>query len=507
MRAALGGVLCFVAILTAKAVISAESGVVSDDLSTSRRDPASTAVWNVISGKLHVPWVANFSGDNTPGQEDVLVDVGTGADGVFDAANFTRFDAAANATLVTLDTSREYHFTHFTLPAGVTLKGSGSQALRLHVQGDVLIQGTIDLRGGNATGAQALPATANGGTSCCGGGSGGNGKSTTGIEAGVDGSTPSAGGAGGGIAGTTSAAGGTDGGAAGGGGNAFAGGAGEPGGAGAGGGGLAYGVNSLSTLVGGAGGGGGGGNTFTAFQGAGGGGGGGAIAFLAGGAFTISATGAILTTGGTGGLGSTSGGMGGGGAGGSVLIYSAGAGIDDGTIDSQGGSGGNDGGGGMLNGGDGSLGINWFGFGTEEGGFTGGGAENPAPATPVKPKIFYSTASYQITSTAYDTGTPSPNYLSFTAETTEGAAGSTVSFEVAGSSDEFVADNTGFVPAADISSLNGKRYLRFRATLKSASPTATPTVDSIRIAYQPVFEFSIGGCARALPRRLAGQGR
>ncbi len=507
MRAALGGVLVVVVILTAKAVISAEAGVVTDDLSVSKIDAASTGVWNLVSGKLHVPWVANFSGDNTPGQEDVIVDVGNGADGVFDAANFTRFDAAATASLVTLDTSRVYQFTQFTLPAGVTLKGSGSQPLRFRVQGDVLIEGTIDLKGGNAGAAQMPVAAANGGSACCGGGAGGSGRVTT--ES-ADGTTPSAGGGGGGIAGTTSGAGGTDGGAAGGGGNAFAGGAGQAGGAGAGGGGLAYGVNSLSTLVGGAGGGGGGGNTFTPSRGAGGGGGGGAIAFFAGGDFTVSATGLIQTVGGTGGLGGNAAGMGGGGAGGSVLIYAAGSGVDNNSapgIDSQGGSGGNDGGGGMLNGGDGSIGVHWFGFGTGDGGFTGTGNENPAPATPVKPKVFYSTASYQVTSTAYDTGTPSPNYLSFSAETTEGAAGSTVSFEVAGSSDQFVSDDTGFVPATQITSLDGKRYLRFRATLKSASPTATPTVESIRIAFQPVFEFSIGGCARALPRALVNQRR
>lgn len=507
MKAALAGIGVLAAILTAKAVVSAEAGVVTDDLTTARRDAASTGVWDVIQGNLHVPWVANFSGDNTPGQEDVIIDVGTGADGVFDAANFTRFDAAATTSLVTLDTSRVYHFTQFTLPAGVTLRGTGTEALRFHVQGDVLIQGTVDLKGGDAGPAQFPVAAVNGGTACCGGGAGGNGKVTAGIEAGSEGSTPSAGGAGGGIAGTTSGAGGTDGGAAGGGGNAFAGGAGQAGGAGAGGGGLAYGVDSLSTLIGGAGGGGGGGNTFTPSRGAGGGGGGGAVAFFAGGNFTIAAGGSILTTGGAGGLGASAGGMGGGGAGGSVLIYAAGSGVDDGSIDSQGGGGGNDGGGGMLNGGDGSIGISWFGFGTGNGGFTGGGTENPAPNTAVKPKIFYSTASYQVTSTAYDTGTPSPNYLSFTAETTEGAAGSTISFEVAGSSDQFVLDNTGFVPASEITSLNGKRYLRFRATLKSASPTATPTVDAIRIAYQPVFEFSIGGCARALPRALTNNRR
>ncbi|MBY0370607.1 hypothetical protein K2X33_07975, partial [bacterium] len=138
-----------ISLLSARAVSASSYGVFEEDFSSYHGSVSDSAVWNTERGALHVPAVVNRAGAGSPGQEDEAVSLGTGADGVFDADTAASWDinGGAVANEVVLDTSRTYEFTHFTLPAGITLKGSGSDALKIHVLGDVSIAGDIDLRG------------------------------------------------------------------------------------------------------------------------------------------------------------------------------------------------------------------------------------------------------------------------------------------------------------------------------------------------------------------------
>ncbi len=57
-------------------------------------------------------------------------------------------DGALSLTTDAVLTAGIYHFTSLTIPAGVTLRTSGVGVLDLRVQGDVIIDGTIDVSGG-----------------------------------------------------------------------------------------------------------------------------------------------------------------------------------------------------------------------------------------------------------------------------------------------------------------------------------------------------------------------
>ena len=458
------------------------------DLAAQYADSSSTGVWNRVTQSLHVPFAVT-------GLESTPYSIGNGEDGVFDNTTYANFDAlsGAIAMTVTLDTSRTYNFTNFTLPAGVTLKAQGTAPLDIRVQGNAVIDGTIDLKGIAGTDAYT-PAlnTSNGGAAASAGGAGGSGTSS--LVASGDGLTPS--GTPSGLAGTLSAVGGTDAGAGGGGGNS---GAGNPGAANApasGNGGAAYGDANLVTLVGGGGGGGGAGNTVVGSAGGGGGGGGGALSIAVGGSFTCSVTCLIETTGGAGGnaAGPTKAGGGGGGAGGALRLYAGGAGVDNGSILSLGGTGGT----GAVAGGDGSLGVHKFSF-VAPGTFTGTGSENP---NTVASTTFYSILSHQIISRPYDTQNTFPNYTEFT-KTEVLNGGDSTSYEIAGSSDGFVSDNTGYFPVANIDNIDGKRYFRVRVTMQSASAATTPTVTAMAVTYAPGFAFSIAGCASVSPAAAA----
>lgn len=248
------------------------------------------------------------------------------------------------------------YLSGFTLSAGAEVRAVGSNPVRIHVEGDAVVDGTFDLSGGrggvpgdstpdcNTAGLGGEPG-AGGFAGGAGGGFGG-----TGTEDGAPGEAPGIP-AGGGIASTTTLDGEFIGGGGGGGGHVTAG---APGGAtefdaSAGGGGEPH--PSLP-LVGGGGGGGGsievdiaGGLGEDDDEGGGGGGGGGAVMIAATGAITVA--GVIDASGGGGGgnLGSGSVcfaeamGKGGGGAGGTIQLSAPSIDVSGGMLDVAGGLG------------------------------------------------------------------------------------------------------------------------------------------------------------------------
>ena len=248
----------------------------------------------------------------------------TGADGAF---------APTQNTALVLPPNGVFNFTTVNIPAGITVsfQNNGTNVpVTILATGDVDIQGTIDIRGGNAEAMKAgvgsfIQQGALGGPGGYTGGRGGD----PGKQPGAAGQGPGGGEGGGG--GCTADSGAPMGGA--GAGFAGTGVAGYckkngPGTTLKGNGGAAYGTSVMLPLVGGSGGGGGAGavNT-TGTSGAGGGGGGGALLIASSG--TVRLAGSILAQGGAGGgFGSNcsawqfgqSGGAGGGGSGGIVRI-------------------------------------------------------------------------------------------------------------------------------------------------------------------------------------------
>ena len=213
------------------------------------------------------------------------------------------------------------------------------------------------------------------------------------------------------------------------------------------------------------------------------------MALYAGGNFTNA--GNILTTGGQGGTanGAHDAGHGGGGAGGAVLIYGGGTGTNTGLINSEGGLGG----GGTADGA-GSDGVHRFAFGN--GAITGTGSEPPSPSPPVDPIVAYTTQTVTSVSQPYDTGATSPVYGTLTYDA-DAQVGDSVVVEAAASHDAFVSDTTAYVPADEVASLSGRRYVRFRFTLASASAATTPELQALRLTFTPGFAYRFLSCARA----------
>jgi hypothetical protein len=98
-------------------------------------------------------------------------------------------------------------------------------------------------------------------------------------------------------------------------------------------------------------------------------------------------------------------------------------------------------------------------------------------------------------STAIDSGITSPSYTGVTIRDTPN--GGTIRYQFAGSNDNFVSDNTGWVNQNQIAQLNGKRYLKYQVQLQAGVRTASPLVSSIAVAAQtPQFNYQLAGCAR-----------
>ncbi|HEV8325704.1 MAG TPA: DUF4215 domain-containing protein [Myxococcota bacterium] len=245
-----------------------------------------------------------------------------------------------------------YDYGLFQIAAGVTVTVSGTAALEIFAD-DVIIDGTLDLRGKNGLDS-GIPGTGpNGGDAGPGGGGGGGGGDCgngVGLGGAPNGMTPGAwtgmvggdGGMGGLAAGliagsATPGFGGAfgPGGGGGGGGASTAGGDGLSSSGGFGTGGTAYSDPMMTTFTGGGGGAGGGAN------GGGGGGGGGAVRIIATN-LTISASGGIVADGGAGAVkiaGMCNSGGGGGGGGGMIWLEGATFSLD-GVVRASGGLGG-----------------------------------------------------------------------------------------------------------------------------------------------------------------------
>ncbi|MGZ3723940.1 MAG: hypothetical protein ACXVA9_13445, partial [Bdellovibrionales bacterium] len=71
-------------------------------------------------------------------------------------------------------------------------------------------------------------------------------------------------------------------------------------------------------------------------------------------------------------------------------------------------------------------------------------------------------------------------------------------FEVAGSSDGFVSDNTGWTTNTAV--VSNKRYLKMRLSITSSNPTTPDMIDTAAITYSPGspdnFTFQSAGCGR-----------
>ncbi|MBS1962093.1 MAG: hypothetical protein JST04_07755 [Bdellovibrionales bacterium] len=308
---------------------------------------------SVVSASADV--VAYFAN----GEEARPIEFGDGHDGAF-ADGPTQAGISVAGATITFDTSVKsvFQFTTFALTAGHTLVATGSEPLVIRVQGASTVAGTIDVNGaagGNAT----AGAPGAGGSAGAGGGNGGSGGHQPAATAESVAGSPSSGNSRGGGNGPNDPSATPSGQREGGGGCN---------GPGATGGALypasaavcplgrsaiasgfetAFTSRSAGGLAGG--GGGGGGGTFTfdatnAMNGAGGGGAGGALLLTSGGDLTLSGT--INANGGVGGNGTFGnndyGSSGGGGSGGSIWLQTASRLSGAGTLAVSGGVGGQD---------------------------------------------------------------------------------------------------------------------------------------------------------------------
>jgi hypothetical protein len=460
----------------------------------------STLIWNsyfhIIHPRLAITYTSGSNNENS-----LNASVGNGSNGFFDVSTYAQFSVGGvtPGNVITIDTTvfPLLQFTYFNLEAGWTLRGQGSNPLWIEVLGPVDISGTIDCSGENGVPADSITtAPTIGGLGHCSGYNGGSGgySGTPGTQG-----LPTSGLVTGGSPGVLNAG---SGGGGGGGYRAFVGqpqpgSGGNPGAAGS------ETTDTQFTIL--AGGGGGGGGSFNmagaGSRGASGGGGGGVIRITSVGDITIAASGQVLARGGTGGggVGATAGGGGGGGGGGGIWFQTPGTIYNNGNIDAGVFSGppdftnegvvtgGNDGG-------RGSDGRTWL---TNSSMYITGNSENPVTDLPDPGETYYSVgAGYIAQSYAYDARNTYPTYTSFNMVATLPGT-STANILIAGSNDDFVNDNTGFLPATSLSSFAGKRFFKFQISLQETTPglASTPaTVNFVTANYSGIeqtnFNFS-----------------
>lgn len=474
--------------------LKSQANVIVENFTSQQQKNSSTAIWNQALGVIHPTLlVKDFQAPAGP-VTSLAFDVGDGIDGAFDSTTYSNFGSVAGF-LITIDALVHpvLNVTKFQLDTGYTLKTINGP-LVIHSLSSVIIDGVIDCNGQDG-----FPAVAaiggNPGLGKCAGLNGGRGGNAS--QSGFSGA-PTVGlvsGGGGGIFSSVAAPG-----SGGGGGGAYAG---NPGGsglnstpannAGGSGGNGAAGADHQFSIISGSPGGGGGSGSST--QGGGGGGAGGGIIIIhAVGDVIINATGAILALGGNGGA-ANSGGGGGGGGGGSVKIFTpANLHLDSGTpINVSNGVGSiptvaNAGDGGL-----GSYGRTWDISAT----FTGLGSESHASGLLQlgTPEFSIGSPQYAV-SKSYDTQFSLSSFKSISANTLS----PDVNFEVAGSDDNFVSSDSGWISAASITTLQKKRYVKFKLILTNSN-AATPTqVSDVYINYDlgilEEFQFKSAGCGR-----------
>lgn len=475
--------------------LSAKARVFSEDFTSLNYKDSSTLIWNFELGILHPDLLISGYGQTAASQ--TTFSVSDGNLGAFEPGTYSQFGTVVG-NHITIDVSQPQFqilkVTRFYLDSSHTLSTINGP-LVIHSLSTVRIDGVITCNGNNGGNASAGIGGA-GGTGRCGGFSGGNGgNASTSGTAGLPLVGTTTGGGGGEAASALNGAGG------GGGGsyyntgiNGDAGFIGPPDNLGG-----AFGVGSsdheFTNLNGSAGGGGGSGSTTEG--GSGGGAGGGTVIIHAASGVIVSNGGAILATGGNGGTTFSNGGGGGGGGGGNIKIFTPSTlEVEVGGLitaapgtgafsSSQGLTVGSDGCGGI-----GGAGRTWIGVG------------NLILSGSINSNILYSegTAGFvsgtvqTATSKSFDTGSKRVTYQSFIAN----PVSSDITLQIAGSDDNFVSDDSGWINAAAISGISTKRYVKFRVSLNNSS-FANPTfVNSVTLTYDPGqiddFTFKSGGC-------------
>ncbi len=448
---------------------SAGANSVVENFSTTTYLDSGTAVWNSVQRAIHP--TLQVTGWRVNGGDALSTDdfpVGDGRHGAFNASTYASFGSVVGSTIyIDAATYPILQVTSFQLDAGYTLTAVGG-GLKIYSLSTVEINGAILCSGSNASGSTA-------GTGRCGGGNGGSGGAsgasgergyprTTTITGGFGGvynmNAPGSGGGGGG-SGSANGNAGSD--------NQTTSNTGGPAGAG-------IADPGFANLSGAAGGGGGSGSGTEV--GGGGGGGGGTVIIHAVGDITVSASGTIKARGGDGGS-PVSGGGGGGGGGGAIQLFTAGtitltAGTPvDATEGAKGiptvgitaGSGGN-----------GASGRTWLVYGT----FSGAGAETPATVLNSVGTFQYANAvARTIITKAYDTRSTLGNFQSASATPVSGD----IVTEIAGSNDGFAADDSGWLPLAQVATLGQKRFVRFRITLTNSNGANPTKVTGLSVTY------------------------
>lgn len=481
--------LCWLILLIS---VNANARVFSETFNTTTQQASSTLVWNFELGYLHPQLqIYNYRNASQATASQTTFSVSDGSHGAFEPGTYELFGTVSGSH-ITIDANQFpiLKLTRFHLNSSHTLS-SINGPLVIHSLSTVIIDGIIECFGEN--GSSAVGATGGaGGLGRCGGFTGGNGgnAATSGTRG-----LPLIGNITGGGAGVYN---GVAPGAGGGGGAAYVGNDGNVGLnsnpptniRGAAGSGTATSDHGFDNLNGSAGGGGGSGSNTEG--GAGGGGGGGTVVIHAVGNVIISATGLIQAFGGNGGAANTGGG-GGGGGGGNVKIFTPVAlnmtpvtpidvNAGQGSIPVLANAG---------DGGDGSFGRTW----DVAGSFPGPGLETHGPTLLDVGTVGYVSGTVQVASSkSYDTESTLVTYESITAS----PASSDISFEIAGSDDNFASDDTGWINAAAISVVAKKRYVKYRISVNNSNDANPTIVDDVYINFDPGtkenFAFKSSGC-------------
>ncbi len=455
-----------------------------------------TAVWNQTLGKIHPTLrVMNFK----PGFTPLDLSVGDGSDGSFDPSTYAQFSQAGDLSgnIIRLDTTVHpvLHLTRFELAQGWFLEPVGTAPLIIESLTDVDIQGEIWCNGHDG-GASIGPTPGAGGLGRCGGKAGGdgaapglggaNGVGVTGaVTGGVGGNFVGASYVGGGGGGSWRAA------------NPPTNG---PGATGAGGfAGLFSGDPEFLNVLGSGGGGGGSGSGDGVTAGAGGGAGGGVVVIRAVGnvnigASPVSAFGFIYVGGGRGGDADNQAGPGGGGGGGSVQIFSGGT-VNVYNNDPGGASVASAGLGGsnavFVVGAVGGEGRSWFSAVT----YNLVGFYTPSEEAPVvRGNIEYTSAAQYVITKMVDV----VYSLVEVQDVAFSPASSDFSFEISGSNDGFVSDDTGWT--TNMALVAHKRYLKMKLNVATTNVNAPTMIDTATLNYEPSnldsFKFQAAGCGR-----------
>lgn len=455
--------------------MSSQGNIISEDFSTVLKKESSTAVWNFELGVIHPTLqIKDYQFVFMGPTFTAPIDVGDGSHGAFEPTTYANFGSViGNVITVDANVFPVLKLTRFQLDSGYTLT-SINGPLIIYSLSTVIIDGTILCSGTNGSAASGASGGA-GGIGRCGGFNGGAGGNST--AGGSAGSSPANLVSGGGGGGTNVGATGSGGGGAG----SYSTTSGGDGINSVGSGGLSS-ANDDFTIFNGSPGGGGGSGSNTQ-GGGGGGGGGGTVVIHAVGNVTLSATGFVLALGGNGG-GANTGGGGGGGGGGSIKIFTAGimyietivrVDVTEGSFGVAGGGGGN--------GGLGSFGRTWLPYSI----IPGGGSESHISALTAPGTIEYVTTTQTVISKSYDTQSNFTEFSSITGSPTN----SDFTFEISGSRDNFVTDDTGWLNATQISGINNKRYIKYKMTLTNSNAALPTTVSAVFINFNVLSDPNV----------------